>query len=314
VVNASILEARLPTNEIPEFVRTLFAVGFDVLSVTHQPNFTLVDAVRNDEFGLAHRYAFAYAGDQSLSAADRNALLKLPRRNGAQVVTISDTETAKELVVLSRSKFFGKVGGPVSSVLALEPNYSGRLIELGFNRLPPDLRGRPDDLFESHVHAGLQFLLCGRVIKYGQERRFEAVSDGVTIGKNSPLMLYDCKSSEHQYEFSKAASRQFADYVNDFHRRYEQSVGRLYAFLVVSSAFQEIETLRGRSDELYSACSIPMVCLTTETLADLVSLFSSNVAFRSIVDWKNVFRAPIVDVTLAREQLAARQRDGIARG
>ena len=300
-------------NEVPEFVRTLFASGFDVLSVTHQPNFTLVDTLRTDEFGLAHGYTFAYAGSQPLSKADKSALCKRSRTKNAPLVLVSDLETVSaDSVVLSRAQFFGKVGGPVSSILALEPSYSNRLIELGFNRLPPDLRGCPDDLFETYVHAGLQFLLSGRVIRYGQERRFEAISDGIVAGKNTPLMLYDCKAAENRYEFSLTTIRQFADYVNDFHRRYEQFVGRLFAFLVISSEFQDAEVLRSRSDELYSACSIPMLCLTTRTLSELVALFSNHIAFRSIVDWKKILIAPMVEIRKAREQIDARLRDQIA--
>jgi hypothetical protein len=301
------------SNEVPEFVRTLFASGFDVLSADRKPNFTLVRAVRHDEFGVGHEYIFAYAGEHVISNADRNSLTKLSRKNSAPLVMITDKATpTKGLVILSRAQFYGKVGGAVSSVLALEPEYGARLVELGFNRLPQDLRGQPDDLFESYVHAGLQFLLSGRVIRYGQERRFEAVSDGVAVGKNTPLMLYDCKASDGHYEFSKNTIRQFADYVNDFHRRYEQSVGRLHAFLAISSEFQDIEQLRARSNELYSACGIPIVCMMAGTLSALVSLFSKNVAFRSVVDWKSIFIAPVIEIRRAEEQVEARLRDHIA--
>jgi hypothetical protein len=306
---------RLALNEVPEFVRTLFASGFDVLSVTHKPNFTLIDAVRHDEFGLAHKYLFAYAGEQSISKADHNILGKLTRSTNAPLVVISDKDAPNEgRVVLTRSQFFGKVGGAISSILALEPEYGERLRELGFNRLPSELRGKPDDLFEVYVHAGLQFLLSGRVIRYGQERRFEAVSDGVAVGRNTPLMLYDCKAADGRYEFSRNTIRQFADYVNDFHRRYEQSVGRLHAFLAISSAFQDLDTLRERSSELYSACGIPAVCLTAGTLSGLVSLFATNVALRPVVDWKYILTAPIVEIGRAEEQVKARVRDHIAGG
>jgi hypothetical protein len=305
----------LAQNEVPEFVRTLLASGFDVLAVTPKPNYTLVNATRHDEFGLAHKYLFAYAGEQTISGADRNALDKLSRYINAPLVMISEKDTPDEgRVVLSRSQFFGKVGGPVSSVLALEPDYRQRLRELGFNRLPRGLRGQPDDLFETYVHAGLQFLLSGRVLRYGQERRFEAVSDGVAVQRNVPLMLYDCKAAEGRYEFTSTTIRQFADYVNSFHRRYEQYVGRLHAFLAVSSAFQDLDTLRERSGELYSACGIPTVCLTTEDLSDMVSLFATHVALRSVVDWKDIFRAPIVKIGRAKEQVEARLRDQIVGG
>ena len=48
---------------------------------------------------------------------------------------IIDKDTPNEgLVILSRAQFYGKVGGAVSSVLALEPEYGTRLVELGFEQ------------------------------------------------------------------------------------------------------------------------------------------------------------------------------------
>jgi len=302
-------------NEVSEFVRTLLASGFDVRSVAHKPNFTLVICARQDEFGLLHSYLFAYAGNQVISSADHNALTKRSQITGAPLIVISDAESAsKNHVALSRSQFFGKVGGAIASVLALEPDYGRQLVELGLNRLPRGLRGEPDDLFEAYVHSGLQFLLSGRVIRYGQERRFEPISDGIAAGRNIPLMLYDCKAADRRYEFSKTAIRQFADYVNDFHRRYEQYIGRLHIFVAISTEFQEIGTIKDRSDELYACCGIPLACLTAKSLADLVGLFSANVAFRTIVDWKKIFKSPLIEFARAKQELEARRRDRVTTG
>jgi hypothetical protein len=246
-------------SEIPDLMRTLLAAGFEVTNVERKPNYLVSTLVRADEFGIRMKYILAYSGDQSISSADVEGLKKLSAHEGGSLVVVtSSANCANDVVILTKGELFAKFGGLISSTFPLEPEYGSQLIVLSRNRLPPGLKGAPDDLFEAYVHAGLQFLLRGRVLRYGQDRRFEAVSDGLAL--SSPLMLYDAKASDQCYEFSLTAIRQFADYVTQFHRRYESYVGRLYSFIVVSYEFQDESILQTRSQELYAACGVPLVC------------------------------------------------------
>jgi hypothetical protein len=168
-------------------------------------------------------------------------------------------------------------------------------------------------LFEAYAHAGLQFLWRGRVIRYGQERRFEAVPDGLALGARIPLLLYDCKAADTLYEFSATTIRQFADYITDFNRRYQSYLGRLHCFLAISSGFQDEQILRNRSDELYGKCGVPLVCLTAKDLAQMVTLFSQHLPLRSVVDWADILRPPAVDFNRVKVGCEARIRDGVVR-
>jgi hypothetical protein len=301
--------------EVPTLMRSLLAAGFQVTSVERKPNYLALHLVRADELGIGIKYVLAYAGDSPISSADAEGLRKLAAREGAALVIISSgANIAAELVVLTKAELFGKLGGVVSSILPFEPEYGTQLITLSQNILPVGLQGVPDDLFEAYVHAGLQFLLRGRVIRYGQDRRFEALPDGLILTSSAPLMLYDCKAADPKYEFSRTAIRQFADYVKQFHARYEAYVGRLYAFVALSCAFQDFETIRGRSNELYAECGVPIVCVTSTTLAAVVSLFTERPVFRSLVDWKSIFVPPIVELEMVRKAMEARQRDRVVRG
>ena len=304
----------MPDDEIPEFVRTLTAAGFELSTVERKPNFLLFHILRTDEFGIPIRYLIAYAGKQRISPGDAEVLRKLATHEAASVVIVSDSqEKSSDQVVLSTDELFGKLGGTVSSLLPLEPDYADRLVTLGFNKLPPGFKGRADDLFEIYAHAGLQFLLPGRVIRYGQERRFEAVPDGLAFGNRIPFLLYDCKAAEERYEFTATTIRQFADYINDFHRRYENYLGRLHSFLAISSAFQDVTNLRDRSDELYAKCKVPLVCLTAKDLARMVALFAQHIAIRSVVDWTDILRPPIIDLSRVETAVQARLRDNVIR-
>jgi hypothetical protein len=304
----------LGENEIPDLVRTLTAAAFELVTVERKANFLLFHLVRPDEFGIAIRYLLAYSGKERMSSGDMGVLEKIAANEGASLVFVSDSQVSDgKHVLLTSDELFGRLGGVVDSMLPLESEYPEHLELLGFNRLPTGLRGKPDELFEAYAHAGLQFLWRGRVIRYGQERRFEAVPDGLALGARIPLLLYDCKAANISYEFSATTIRQFADYINDFHRRYLSYLGRLHCFLAISSAFQDEKTLRNRSDELYGKCGVPLVCLTAKDLAQMVSLFSQHLALRSVVDWADILRSPAVDFNGVKAGLEARIRDRIIR-
>jgi len=303
----------MPENEIPDLMRTILSAGFDVTTVQTKPNYVVMELARADEFGIRMKYILAYAGNGPIPATDVEALEKVSTYKGASLVLVSCSGNTGDSVVLTKTEFFNRVGGIVTSMLPLEPEFGSQLVTLGKNQLPAGLHGSADDLFEAYVHAGLQFLLRGRVLRYGQDRRFEAVPDGLVLSRSAPLMLYDAKASDPRYEFDRTAIRQFADYVRKFHERYESYVGRLYSFVVVSHAFQDETVLSARSNELYADCGVPMVCLTADALAKIVSLFAEHPALRVVVDWKEIFTSPIVRFEKAEEVIEARKRDRIVR-
>jgi hypothetical protein len=303
----------MPEEELPNLMRTLLAAGFDVTRVDRKPNYLALTLGRPDAFGIGIKYILAYAGDRLISMADLEVLKKLSAKESSALVVVSKNQSSSEdsTVMLTRAKLFSLVGGIVSSVLPLEPEYGDQLRILAKNEQPKDLSGPPDDLFEAYVHAGFQFLLRGRVLRYGQERRFEAVPDGLVLGKGGLLILYDAKAAADYYEITKTTIRQFADYVKQFHSRYEQYVGRVHAFAVVSYAFQDQGVLADRSNELYAECGIPLVCITADSMAHMVSLFADRPIFREIVDWKNIFAAPVLKFSKVKQAVDARKRDKV---
>jgi len=294
-------------------MRTLLAAGFEVTRVDRKPNYLALALVRPDAFGIGVKYLLAYAGDRLISTADIDVLKKLSSREASSLVVVSNNQVSREdsTVVLTKAKLFSLVGGIVSSVLPLEPEYGNHLTILAKNQLPHGLTGEPDDLFEAYVHAGFQFLLRGRVLRYGQDRRFEAVPDGLVLSKSAPLILYDAKAAGDHYEITKTTIRQFADYTRQFHGRYEEYVGRVHAFAVVSHAFQNESVLIDRSNELYADCGVPLVCVTASSVAQMVALFADRPMFRSIVDWKNIFVAPVLKFEKVKEIVDARKRDKV---
>jgi len=305
-------KSSVPDRKISTIVNTLIGSGFQLVNVTSKPSYLLLRAARTDEFGIRQPYVVAYSGDNTIGASGIAGLKKVAANDKAPLVIIGSADTSDlTLPVLTLDQFVGRMGGSIPAFLPLEVAYPLQLVELGLNNRPAGLQGRADELFESYVHAGLQFIIQQRVIRYGQDRLFETVPDGLILGRNSVQLLYDCKAYENGYPLSRGAIRQFADYVRHFHQRYEGYIGRLHAFLVVSGKFQSDATLDTRSRELYSECQVPLVCMNAETLGEMVTLFAKNPQYRSTIDWKTIFSASAVDIKAVKAQLVARKKDKV---
>jgi len=298
--------------KISTIINTLIGSGFQLLNVTSKPSYLLLRVYRTDEFGIPRRYVFAYSGDYTIKAPAIAGLRKVAANDTAPLVIIGTAEKSDpEIPILTLDQFVGQMGGSVPTFLPLELEYPAQLTELAFNKKPPGLIGKADDLFEAYVHAGLQFLLQRKVIRYGQNRLFETVPDGLVLGRDSVRLLYDCKAYKKGYPLSRDAIRQFADYVRSFHQRYESYIGRLHAFLVISGKFQSDATLDTRSQELYSESQVPLVFMSAATLGEIVTLFASAPRYRSTIDWKVVFSATTIEAKAVKAQLSARKKDKV---
>ena len=301
---------------LPTIVRTLLSLGFLIVHSNRNPSYIALTIARIDEFGVQNRYLMACCDiGITLSGGDVRSLQKQAKHEGTALVVVGAVESRdSSLPVMTLDDFLGRLGGPVSALLPLEPAYPDQLRILGHNALPAGLVGKPDDLFEKYVHAGLQFVLQDRVVRYGQAHLFEAVPDGLSVGRRSPLMLYDAKAAADGYEITRDTIRQFSDYVRCFHERYEAYTGRVFCFLVVSGDFHAAETLEARSNQLYADCQVPLRFLPAAEMASIVSLLANRPTYRQSLDWKAVFSNTIVRVTAVQKHLEASCRDGVIQG
>ncbi len=185
-------------------VRTLTAGGFLLEGAERNPGYVILHMSRIDEFGATHRYCFALAEDhfgESQIAAARIAA----EHHHAQLVLIGQNESHFPTVAWDR--FINLFGGPVFSTSPLEPDFAEHLIALGHNQLPASLQGRADDLFEAYVRVALEFVLGTRVVRYGQDRRFEARADGLVLPYHNFAALYDAKAYQEGYEVTGSSTK-----------------------------------------------------------------------------------------------------------
>lgn len=295
------------------FVRTLAGSGFAIDSCQSRNTYLFARVSRTEQLGIRIRYLVALA-EGRFGDADVAVLQKDAEHHQAALILVGEVNTPPEGVsVLSVDQFFDRLGGQILSILPFEPEFRARLAVLGHNAVPDDLKGRADDLFEQYVHAGLQYLFSGRVIRYGQDRRFEAVPDGVVISGDGPMILYDAKASKDGYDTSSAAIRQFSDYVLEYRARWERTFGELTGFLVISGSFADgREGLADRCSQHYAKCRVPLAFLDTANLGEIVGLLTSRPLFRRALDWNYLFTRVGINAAEVEAQLLARERDAVA--
>lgn len=275
----------------------------------------MLRASRRDELGVNTKYLLAFSGGNKLSAADVAGLRHTASFHSAALVVICDVceDELNDLPVIAPEDFIQRLGGAISSYLPLESFYNEHLVALAHNKLPEGVEGRADDLFEEYVHVGLQFILHKQVVRYGQDRRFKTLPDGVVLGGGSLLLLYDCKAAKDGYDISRNSIRQFADYVRRFHQNYERYIGRVHCFLVVSSFFQSPETLDERSRDLLAECQVPLASLNADEMGQIVQMFVERPAYRQSIEWKRILSGGAVHAAGVQKDLQERIKDGVIR-
>ncbi len=302
---------------VPTVVRTLSLNGFRITGVERRTNYYSCCAERHELLGVPVRYLLVVA-EGALNQADLTNIQVRARRSNASPVLVVDRPWAGAdpgLPVFNLDQFLDRLGGAIHSVLPLQPEYCAHLEVLGHNAVPDGLNGSADDLFEVYVHAGLQFMLSRRVIRYGQERRFEAVPDGVAFDHAAALILYDAKAARNGYDVDTTSARQFGDYVRRFDAAYERLLGRLSAFVVVSgSSANSDESLEGRARYFLAEYRCPLSFMTAREMGEIVKLLATQPLFRRSIDWKRVFSRAIVRVADVQAELDRLNRDGLVGG
>jgi hypothetical protein len=303
-----------PTDSSPNLsiaIRTLTTGGFMLESADRNPGYVLLHMSRVDEFGANQSYSFAIAEERFGHGQVATAQIAADHRH-AQLILIGPNESG--LPTVEWDQFINLFGGPVFSASPLEPDFAEHLITLGSNQVPEGLQGRADDLFDAYARIALEFMLGTRVVRYGQNRLFEARPDGIVLPYRNFAALYDAKAYRNGYEMTAESIRQFKSYVDDFSGRY-QSYLRLNAFVVISGTFKHgTNTLARRSRELLAECGVPLTFLTASSLADIIALLVQHPKARRSIHWPKIFVEPVIDPQHVRTELEAVLRDDVIPG
>jgi len=281
-------------------VRTLTIGGFLLDGAERNPGYILIFAQRIDEFGIPQKYCFALFDNAAASEEIESANIAASYK-GYNLILVGHIGTSK-LPNIEWDRFINLFGGPIFTLSPLETEFIPHLIELSHNKLPTGLTGRPDDLFEIYVRNAFEFIFACRVVRYGQDRRFESLPDGIALNFTRFSALYDSKAYSKGYEVTEDSMRQFKSYVEDFKRRYSQYF-ELNTFIVISGEFPNAKSaLEGRSRELQAGTQVPLSFLTANTLGEIITIMAKNPLLRRSIDWRKIFVNPLIDSALVRQE------------
>jgi hypothetical protein len=284
-----------------EAMRLLRANAFLITNVHVRPGVVEYQGTRFDELGTEIPYVIAVV-EEDLDGAAAESLKRSASARGAALLLVSaSAEHIQDAI--SWPTFVARLGGGLPSTLPLEEFYGEELAALGRGQRPTRLvDGEIDDLYESHVHAGLEFLVGSRVVRYGRKRAFVPVADGLVIPiREDGVFLYDAKSASNGFEVERDDIRRFADYVERYDERWRQFTGPVRSFLVISTAFSgDDERRREASVQLQADAGVPMSFMRSHDLSAAVAIFRDAPWARGVVSWREVFSA--VDVTVDRVQ------------
>lgn len=213
--------------------------------------------------------------------------------------------------VLSLQDFYHILGGSIDEGIVYDDELPMKLDDLGHNRIPSGLSGKADDLLEDFTKQCLQFVTGRRSRRYGKERLFESVPDGIVL--DDFAVLVDSKAYSAGFKIEADDMKRFASYIRDFNTRYQNELGTIHSFLVVTGHFeQDLATLEGRRGELYAECHTQLTCLTASALGEMVKQIRTAPDYRKAIAWKRLFSTLVLTPDLLRQEMERIRKDGVA--
>ena len=297
----------LNQSDLATVVRTLVLTGFEMRDVRRTDHNCIIRASRYDPFGAQIHYALLI--DDTPTRDTLEPFLNAARASEAVPVGIGPWKH-DTIPVVTLADFYRHLGGAVTEDIVYREDLRDVLHALGHNRLPDGETGEPQDLLEEYVKQCVQFLTGQRSLRYGQDRLFESVPDGIALG--DAVLLLDSKAYSDGYDISADDVKRFTKYVTDFNTRYEQQIGPIFSFCVVTGTFKRgAASLENRREELYAACRTQLSCMTALTLGEMVELTLGSVPARRSVDWRRLFARLEIKSAALEAEFARVKKDGI---
>lgn len=302
----------METIKFGNIISTLITNGFHISKVERVPgNNQIINTYKIDKLGAKIRYSLLFT-DNSETDTIITHLNKIAKRYNSLPIAIRDKIKSASCQCYTTNDFYKKLGGYVNTGLILIPNLSVVLDKLGHNKLPLGLTGQPEDLHEIYIAECLQFIMGSPTKRYGIDRLFESLPDGVVLGKDNYMILLDSKAYSKGFVFSADDIKRFASYISDFNQRYAQFFGAILSFIVVSGKFNDsIDSIENRSEELYKLSNCRLSCIKSKVLGEIVELIKTKPEKRLSINWKNIFTETIVEKKHVLKEIKRIEKDKI---
>lgn len=309
--------AKVQRDPLRNIVRTLLINGY-IIDSFERPAVaaSMVRLRKRDALGAEARMVILFT--QALSRGLQDRLVGDAKRHNSTPIIVSSEALAAcgkdGIQQLTLAAFYNILGGEVRTDRVLEPKLRSIMFELGHNRLPPSFSGKPDDLLEAYSEECLEFLLECPVRRYGQERRFEPLPDGLALGRGKYNLYFDAKAYGQEFHPSADDIRRFASYVKDFNIRYSSYVGPLSIFLIIAGSFStDRNAIAEKINDFYAECGTPMALISSEHLADAVCEVKNALQLRSAINWRRIFVPQLFEMKRLKAELQRIKRDSIVR-
>ena len=299
--------------DLPRALRTLLVNGYAVTEVKRVSKTASILCVeKRDRIGGLARSAILLADNPPANVVEMLSAIANETHSQPLVVTPAMIPFSQ---VVTPQKFFDLLGGEIRSDRLMRDDLPNLLDALGHNRSVEGCVGKPDDLLEEYVKEGLQFLLEAPAYRYGQDRLFESLPDGLVLARSQLNLYFDAKAYEKGFHASADDIKRFAAYVNDFNARYSRHVGRLFCFLVVSGSFSGSQNaLEEKANEFYSICGTKMCHITGKDFGAVIMIVRKTANFRSALNWTKIFSRLLIAPGALEEEIERIRKDNVIPG
>lgn len=289
--------------DFSDIISTLIINGFHIHHVDRFSANQIIHTYKYDRLGAQVRYSVLFSQDNNETAV-LQSLQKSAATFNALPIMVNDNLQSNKINSYTQEKFFDFFGGVVNTGLILIPNLSQILDELGHNKLPDGLTGVPEDLLELYTSECLQYIFESPTRRYGSDRLFEKLPDGIILCKGRFMILFDAKAYKDGFNFDSKTINSLKGYVEEFTKKYSSYFGSIFTVIVVSGHFNDSHNaLEGRADELYKLCNCKISTITGKELGNIVQLVKDNLNIRNSIDWKNVFANVIAETKYVQHEI-----------
>jgi hypothetical protein len=295
-----------------DIIATLITNGFNIAQVIRiTPENYAINVFKFDKLGAKVSYSLFFSDDDSITPPIKQ-LSTIAKSFESKPILISDKIDTSSYETFTTENFFALFGGIINTGLILIPNLENILDELGHNKVPSGLVGNADDLHELYAKECLQFVTNSPTRRYGIDRLFTSLPDGVVLGKDKMLLLYDSKAYKDGFNFTADDIKRFASYVNDFNSRYSSYLGTVFSFIVISGHFNDSKiSITNKSDDLYRLCNCKISCITSSELGKIVKLLKKSPEYRESINWRNIFSELIIETKQIEKEIKRIIKDKI---
>lgn len=303
----------MTSSEITDIVATLVTNGFHIEQTERFPKNNLIfNSKKFDKLGAEIKYSILFTESKSETGVV-DSLITIANAYEGKPLVISNDFVCSKCITYTFDQFYDFFGGIVNTGLILIPNLPSIMEDLGLNKLPDLLEGEAFDLHEVYVKECLQFILQSPVRRYGKDRLFESLPDGVVVCKNRTMILFDSKAYKGGFDFSSDDIKRFTSYVQDFNKRYSTILGNVFTFTVITGRFNEsIKSIQSRSKELYKRCNCNLSCITSRELGNFVHILQKDPSLRRAILWENVFCESIIDNSILQKEITRIKKDNLS--